>query len=300
MNSRRKFLKYTGTSLLALQTGVAKELFAAPAAKIELHAHLWVYASRYPPNWDCTPILNEVFEEIKYAGFDGLEIMEPILRHNDAVERLLELQKKYSLPLAGTSYHGDMWNKDEHNKILDDIEIVAKRLNMAGGKMIGISVGDAGRKKTEKELDAQAELLKKYIAVCKKNNIEPNMHNHTYEMEYGMFDFKGTIARVPELKLGPDLNWLVRADVDPVEFIKQYGDKMVYMHIRDQYANGKWTEAVGEGAMDFKAIAKALKDINYNKKAAVELAFESDPKPVRPVKESWKTSRQFVQKVFGW
>jgi sugar phosphate isomerase/epimerase len=73
---------------------------------------------------------------------------------------------------------------------------------------------------------------------------------------------------------------------------------MVYMHLRDQYANGKWCESLGEGVTDFKAIAAALKKINYNKKAAVELAFESTP--VQPVKESWKKSREYVQKVFGW
>jgi sugar phosphate isomerase/epimerase len=73
---------------------------------------------------------------------------------------------------------------------------------------------------------------------------------------------------------------------------------MVYMHLRDQYANGKWTERLGEGSTDFKAIAKALKDINYDRKAAVELAFESAP--VHPVKESWKLSREYVHTIFGW
>jgi sugar phosphate isomerase/epimerase len=106
------------------------------------------------------------------------------------------------------------------------------------------------------------------------------------------------VARVPEIKLGPDLNWLVRAGVDPVWFIKTYGHKMVYMHIRDQDANGKWTEAVGQGTTDFPAIAKALKGINYQGKAAVELAFEGAPKD--PIRQSWKTSRDYVQKVFGW
>ena len=163
---------------------------------------------------------------------------------------------------------------------------------------MGISVGDAQRKKTEAELDAQADLLKKIMQVCEKNNVQPNMHNHTYEMEHGMHDFKGTIARVPELKLGPDLNWLVRAKVDPVEYIKTYGHKMVYMHLRDQGANGKWTEALGEGVIDFKAIAKALKDIGYKERAAVELAFDNPPG--RAVKESWKMSRQFVKQTFGW
>ncbi len=73
---------------------------------------------------------------------------------------------------------------------------------------------------------------------------------------------------------------------------------MVYLHIRDQDSSGVWTEAVGEGVIDFPAIAKALKDMDYNGKAAIELAF--DKPPVRPVKEDWKQSRVYVKKVFGW
>ena len=47
------------------------------------------------------------------------------------------------------------------------------------------------------------------------------------------------------------------------------------MHIRDQYADSKWTEYVGEGVTDFPAIASALKAQNFNGSAAIELAFES-------------------------
>ena len=301
MRSRRGFIKTTGTLTGCLVlSGLTNEgfanIFSSPA--IPLYAHCWVYASRYPPDWDCTPILDNVFKDLKYAGFAGVELMEIILRHDDAVSRLRELTQKYSLPVTGTSYNANMWKKDEHQKILEDIELVVERLHATGGTMLGITVGDAKHIKTEDELDAQAELLKKIIAVCNKNKVEPNLHNHTFEVTNGLHDLKGTLKRIPDIKLGPDLNWLVRGGVDPVWFIKTYGHQMVYMHIRDQKADGKWTEAVGEGVTDFAAIAKALKDINYKGKAAVELAFDSPP--TREVKDDWKQSREYVRKVFGW
>jgi sugar phosphate isomerase/epimerase len=300
--SRRNFIKAAGglTGALMLNGLISESCFGknSPPLKVPLYAHLWVYASRYPPDWDCTPILKDVFSDLKYAGFQGVELMEVILRHDDAVKRLRELTQEYSLPVTGTSYNADMWKKDEHQKILEDIELVVERLHTAGGTMLGITVGDAKHVKTEDELDAQAELLKKIIIVCKKNKVAPNLHNHTFEVENGLHDLKGTLARIPDIKLGPDLNWLIRGGVDPVSFIKTYGHQMVYMHIRDQKADGKWTEAVGEGATDFPAIAKALKEINYKGKAAVELAF--DAPPARAVKEDWKQSREYVRKVFGW
>lgn len=301
MRSRRNFIKATGSvaGALALNNLFAQSLFAKDATeKVPVYAHLWVYASRYPPDWDCTPILDDVFSDLKYAGLEGVELMEILLRHDDAVTRLNDLIHKHQLPVTGTSYYGDMWNKDEHQKILEDVELVVERLHAVGGTMFGITVGDAQRTKTEDELDAQAELLKKIITVCDKNKVEPNLHNHTFEVANDLHDLKGTLKRIPGIKLGPDLNWLVRAGVDPVWFIKTYGHQMVYMHIRDQRADGKWTEAVGDGVIDFPAIAKALKEINYNKKAAIELAFDEPPK--NPVKEDWKKSREYVRKVFGW
>jgi sugar phosphate isomerase/epimerase len=124
------------------------------------------------------------------------------------------------------------------------------------------------------------------------------LHNHTYELRDDMHDLKGTLERVPELKLGPDLNWLVRGGVDPVWFIQNYGHRMVYMHLRDQRADGKWSEALGEGATDFKAIAQALRQINYKGRAAVELAY--DTPVVNSTAANWKKSRDFVRKTFGW
>jgi sugar phosphate isomerase/epimerase len=297
-HSRRRFLKTSGVLMIS---GLLNENCFAEnnlKASVEVDAHLWVYASRYPPNWDCTPILDDVFSDLRYAGFNKVELMEVLLKHDDSVERLNALIHKYNLPVTGTSYYGDMWNKDQQQFILDDIGQVTQRLHLVGGTMIGLTVGDAKRMKTEDELDIQAETLKTIMAICEKNKIQPNLHNHTFEVINDMYDLKGTLKRIPDIKLGPDLNWLVRGGVDPVWFIKTYGHQMVYMHIRDQNADGKWTEAVGEGVIDFPGVAKALKEINYKGRAAVELAFDSPP--LRPVKEDWKISREYVKKVFGW
>jgi sugar phosphate isomerase/epimerase len=300
MQSRRKFIKTSSASAAALTLNglFANSCYAEKKLTRKVDAHLWVYASRYPPNWDCTPILDEVFSDLKYAGYDSIELMEAVLKHDGAVKRLKDLVHKYNLPVSGTSYYGDMWDKEQQQHILEDIELVIERLHSTGGKMIGLTVGDAKRIKSEDELDTQADTLRKVITICKKNDVIPNLHNHTFEVTNNLHDLKGTLKRIPGIKLGPDLNWLVRGGVDPVWFIKTYGHQMIYMHIRDQRADGKWTEAVGEGVIDFPAIAKALKEINYKGRAAVELAFDNPP--VRQVRDDWKLSREYVKKVFGW
>ena len=297
-SSRRYFIKQT-TALAGAALVGGIESFASPkTTDIFLAGHIWAYASRYPPNWDCTPMLDTIFSDMRWAGMDGIEIMESLLHHDDAVQRFNDLIGKYKIPVIGTSYYNDMWDKSRQGEILEDVELTVSRLHQIGADMIGISVGDAERQKTEEELDVQAETLKKVMTICKKYNVQPNLHNHTYEMAYNMVDFKSNITKVPDIALGPDLNWLVRSGVDPAGFINTYGHRMVFMHIRDQDANGKWTEAVGTGTTNFKAIAAALKNINYKGKAAIELAFDSPPK--RDVKEDFKMSREYVEKTFGW
>jgi len=301
--SRRAVIKHS----LALLGGLALVdpfAFALPSGKkrTKVNAHLWVYASKYPPTWDSTPNIETVFSDLSYAGISGVELMEVNLRHDDAVEKLSELAKKYHLPVSGSSYGAgtNLWDAEQHKHILDDVKVIMPRLRKLQGKNLGISVGDARRTKTEKELDAQADILKKILVICEDNGIEANLHNHTYEVINGMHDLKGTLARVPKLRLGPDLNWLIRAGVNPVDFIKEYGSRITYMHIRDQYADGTWTEYVGQGVTDFATIARALKAAKFSGDVAVELAFPNNFTPANPLKEDWKMSRQHVKKVFGW
>jgi sugar phosphate isomerase/epimerase len=297
--TRRDFLKTTTAASAAFAFGDIDTLFAKKT-KVQLCAHLWVYAAGYPPTWDCSPVMDTVLADLKMAGIQGLEVMELHIREAEKVKRLKELSAKHGLPISGTSYGAAMWNKEKHNEIVEDIDKITTHLAELGGKTFGISVGNAGHKKTDDELDAQAEVLKKTLTICLKRNIVPNLHNHTYEVADGMHDLRGTLKRLPDFKLGPDINWLVRGGINPVDFIQEFGSQMVYLHIRDQTADGKWTEGVGNGATDWKGIAAALKKVNFSGMAAIELAHEKDFKLTRPLGETWQLSRKFVKKTMGW
>lgn len=69
------------------------------------------------------------------------------------------------------------------------------------------------------EINAQVDLLTKIRHISDDNGIVSNLHNHTYEVENDLHDLKGTLVCIPDFKLGPDINWLIRAGVDPVKFI---------------------------------------------------------------------------------
>ena len=138
------------------------------------------------------------------------------------------------------------------------------------------------------------------MGICAKNKVVLNLHNHIYEVRDDEYDLKGTLARVPGVKLGPDLDWLKGAGVDPVDFIRRYGNRIVYAHLRDRKADGVWSEAMGEGVTDYAAIGRALREMKFDGDVAIELAHPRGFQPTRPLRESLKMSREYVRKTVGW
>lgn len=290
MLSRREFV--TALTAAPLAAG-------APGRKPVVAAHPWVYAATQP-KYDIYPILEGIFADMSYAGIEAIELMHTALRPKDAVERIGGLSRKNKLPVLGTSFEGKMWDKASHRAVLDDAGTVVERLTKLGGRTFGVSVGDAGRRKTPEELDAQAALLRKLINLCEDHRVVLNLHNHIYEVANDEYDLKGTLVRIPDARLGPDLDWLKGADIDPVDFIHRYAPRIVYCHLRDRKADGVWAEAIGEGATDFTAIGRALREAGFEGDVAIELAHPAGFRPTRPLRESLKISREYVKKTMGW
>jgi sugar phosphate isomerase/epimerase len=300
---RRRFIRNGSLSLLA--AGFIENLMAQPSdagagKKITVGAHPWIYAAKLP-GFDISPALEQIFSDVAYAGYDGVELMQHPLRSDLYTRQIGELTENYKIALIGTSFSGEMWNREKHNLIYEEAEKVMSNLASLKGRTFGVSVGPPprGHVKTEEELDAQAEFVMKIRHMGNLKGVVVNLHNHTFEVANNMHDLGGTLKRIPDIKLGPDLNWLLRGGVDPIEFLKKYGKQICFLHLRDQLSNGKWCEALGEGNTDFVEIGKTLKSINFKGDAIVELAFENDFTPTRPFREILKMSREYLKRTTG-
>jgi sugar phosphate isomerase/epimerase len=277
----------------------AAALPAAAAPKVRVGAHLWVYAAKQP-GYDPTPVLGQVFAEVGKAGVDGLELMHHALLHDGAAGRIQELSRRHRLPIIGSSWSANLWDRAQHATALAEAQTVIERLHAVGGRTLGISVGDARRKKSETEFDAQAGALRRVMKLCADNGVVPNLHNHVYEVRDGEHDLNGTLARIPEIKLGPDLGWLFRARIDPVDFIRRRGRQMVFAHLRNEKADGKWPEDLSEGVIDYRAIGEALRGAGFQGDLMIELAHEREFQPTRSIGESIRISRRYVRRVMRY
>ena len=90
--NRRKFIQQyiiisSGTVIVqvqAVQMPVDKD---NAGKKYLAGAHVWIYASTMP-GYDVSPILSQIFSDVAYAGFDGVETMEHPLRSTFIPNRL--------------------------------------------------------------------------------------------------------------------------------------------------------------------------------------------------------------------
>jgi sugar phosphate isomerase/epimerase len=283
--------------LLAAAGAAAVAEAAKPA--IRIGAHLWVFAAKQP-GYDPTPVLDQVFQEFSKAGIDGLELMHHALLHDDSVDRILALTKRYKLPILGTSWSADLWQKDQlRQNIAQGLQVI-DRLSQVGGSYIGVSVGDARRKKTPDELDTQAIVLRELCGLATSKGMFTNLHNHTYEVRDGEWDLRNTMERVPEAKLGPDFAWLYRGGVDPVAFIRTHGKRIVYGHLRQELPEKRWPETMEQGVLDYRAIGQALREVGFQGALAIELAHDRDFQPTQSYGESLRKSRKYVKRTMGW
>jgi len=190
-----------------------------------------------------------------------------------------------------------MYLKREHGRIIEDARKVITVLGKLGGTNLGISTGEKdGSVKTSEDLDAQAEVLVKVKGMCEANGIVMNLHNHIYEVKDNEYELKENIGRIPDVKLGPDLNWLLRAGIDPFGFLRRYGDRIAFMHVRDE-RRGRWVEFLGEGDFDLTEFKKVIDEIKFSGDIAIELAHEADHKFVRSMGEDFKLSCQNLRRA---
>jgi sugar phosphate isomerase/epimerase len=296
--SRRCFLAATAAGCAGLFLPAAS---GVEAKKVIVSGCAWNHALDQT-NYDITPILDTVFADMEYAGVTGVEMMQTTLRPDNAVDRLAALAEKHRMPVIGASFVGAMWDRGQHKAILDEAESVVTRLGKLGGRRLGITVGapqGATVRKTAQQFDDQADILRKLTELCTSHGVVANLHNHTYEVADDQYDLRNTLERVPDMKLGPDLGWLREARIDPVSFIRQHAERLVFLHLRDHIADGSFAEVMGEGAMDYAAIGKALHEINFTGYAVIELSTPGKQQ-TRPMRDSLKMSRQYVRKTLGY
>jgi sugar phosphate isomerase/epimerase len=105
-----------------------------------------------------------------------------------------------------------------------------------------------------------AKILEACAQKAAKEGITVGYHNHSHEfVKYdGKYAMDILLETAPSVKFEPDVFWIANADIDPVDYIKPLAkaDRICAVHAKEMAKKGKANVYVGEGKINFKAIAR--------------------------------------------
>ena len=150
-------------------------------------------------------------------------------------------------------------------KEIERILALAKRAKAFGTKIIVTNPSPLPNRqgKTDAQLKAQAAGLNRLGRELAAEGLTLAYHNHDVELEHAAREFHHMMLGTEPgcLSLCLDAHWVYRgaghSQVALFDVVKLYGPRVVELHLRQSKGN-VWSEAFGEGDIDYRALWKAL------------------------------------------
>jgi sugar phosphate isomerase/epimerase len=179
------------------------------------------------------------------AGYQGVEFASYF---GNSPEQMKALLSKYHLKAVST-HAGFQRLKEAFDEELG----YARTL----GYTLIVCPGIASESKEQVARDAQ--FLESCARKAAKDGITLGYHNHSHEFTRfgGVYALDILLQNAPSVKLEPDLCWIANADVDPVEYLKPLAKagRVCAVHAKELGAHKETKVYIGEGVVDFKAVA---------------------------------------------
>lgn len=147
-------------------------------------------------------------------------------------------------------------------------------------------------------MDALVEQIKTVKKELDKRGVVFGYHNHDQEYKNGEDLIKQLLDKTEGFYSEIDTYWVKMAGLDPVEKMKEYGDRLKCLHIKELKTVGVKTDpnpVVGEGCVGFKEI------FDLGNKMGIQLAIlevEGFPcEPAEYLKRSYENMKKLSNKI---
>ncbi|MDR2375504.1 MAG: sugar phosphate isomerase/epimerase [Treponema sp.] len=192
-------------------------------------------------------------ELVQRAGYQGVEFAGYF---GNSPARMKELLDKYQLKAVSTHV-----GLPRLREALDEEIAYAKTLGYRLLVCPGIHADSAAGYANE------AGLLEECAQKAAKEGIVVGYHNHSHEFtRYGAKYAQDIILEnAPTVKFQSDLFWMAVGGVDPLSYLEPLAraGRICAIHAKELARTGKENVYVGEGKIDFKAIAKLCPPDRY-------------------------------------
>jgi inosose dehydratase len=245
--------------------------------------------------------LNDIFSSFSQAGYHYLELTSNFFTP-ELAPRTRDLLKRYDQKLPIVYNGGPMHEAASARKTIDATIALADLVKPLGVEAIVVNPDPKPKRerKSDAELDQQAATVRELSKQLRSRGLRLLLHQHAPEMAEGAREWRHLLRHTTakELSVCLDVHWVQRGGQDVMTLLRECGPRIADVHLRNS-TGGVWTEELGDGDIDYRAVAKYLRETSYRGYLAVELAWEANTKLTRSLTESLKRSRLYAEEVFG-
>ncbi len=300
--TRRQFV-----ASAAVAAAVASTLRAADTAPaVPLITNVYPWGTFYTRDKkDFNKDLEAGLTEVKKAGLDGFE---PVFTSAEQVKPLGELLTKHGLVLKSFYVNSTLHTKADADASIKTVLAIAEAAKGIGAGVVvtnpsPIKWGGPDNK-TDDQLKLQAEKLDTLGAGLNKLGMTLAYHNHDMELRNAAREFHHMLTATDpaNVKFCLDAHWVFRGAGDSqvalFDAITHYADRIVELHLR-QSKDGVWTEAFGDGDIDYARIWNVLTAKKLKPLLVLEQAVEAKSANTMNCTDAHTQSAKYARKLFG-
>jgi inosose dehydratase len=240
--------------------------------------------------------LDEKLDEIRRAGYEGVELMES-LDELGSPEYLRKTLDEHGLALASILVRV---GRGDRNVIKESKKRIEYAANFDIESIVVCETWfESGMKPQECHFEILGEELEELSQYASKFNLQIAYHTHVGRRIATMDEIDKLFQFTKSTKLCLDTANVVAAGIDPIHMLNKYKEKIIYVQLKDwKKDKGKefWDQCVELGEGDLKDVfpkfLSRLDEINYQKWIIVEL----DHSTLTPF-ESAKNSREYLRRL---
>lgn len=284
VHDRRTFLADAGLATAAIMcSGATVGDGAEPGSRLHMAINQWsVNAVRNRDKNKANVSFDNELLDLVACGINGLE---PSIHSADQVGPMAEQLKKAGLELRSIYVGSSLFDPAKVAKEVERIVSLAKSAKAAGTKIIVTNPNPLPNRqgKSDEQLKTQAAALDKIGSELAAIGVTLAYHNHDVELQHAAREFHHMmLATDPRaLSLCLDAHWVYRgsdnSQVALFDVVKSYGPRIVELHLR-QSTGHVWSEAFGDGDIDYRELVKKLLAIGVRP----HLVLEQGPEATTP------------------